>query len=67
MTLEKLLEDETLQDLTIINQKADLGRDVSSVESTETPDVVAYVSVNSLIITTAMVYKDDQEIGRAHV
>ncbi len=61
MTLEKLLEDETLQDLTIINQKADLGRDVSSVESTETPDVVAYVSVNSLIITTAMVYKDDQE------
>lgn len=61
MTLKELLEDETLKDLKVINEGAELDRTVSSVESTETPDVVSYVPVDSLIITTAMIYKDDQE------
>ena len=61
MTLKQLLDSEILGDLTVINEAADLEREVATVEQTEAPDVVSYVSENSFIITTAMVYKDDQE------
>ena len=61
MTLKEILNFEQLKDLKVINKKADLHRFVSTVESTETPDVAAYVAKDSFIITTAMIYKDDQE------
>ncbi len=61
MTLKELLHEKGLQDLKVINENADLGRIVSTVESTETPDVVDYVSKNTLLLTTAMAFKDDQE------
>lgn len=60
MTLRELLAYEQLSNLTVINEKADLDRFVSSVESTETPDVATYVAKDSFIITTAMIYKGDQ-------
>ena len=41
MILRDLLKEKTLRDLVVINEKADLDRVVSTVESTETPDVVA--------------------------
>ena len=55
MTLKSLLENESLRDLTVMNPKADLERTISTVESTETPDVISYVPVNSFIITTGMI------------
>lgn len=61
MTLKSLLENESLRDLTVMNPKADLERTISTVESTETPDVISYVPVNSFIITTGMIYKGRQE------
>ena len=60
MTLRELLAYESLSSLTVINENADLDRCVSSVESTETPDVAIYVAKESFIITTAMIYKEDQ-------
>jgi len=47
--------------LKVINIKADLYREVETIESTETPDVATYLPKNTLLITTAMVYKDNQE------
>lgn len=61
MTLKYLLENDSLKELVVINHKADLNRTVSTIESTETPDIISFVPVNCFIITTAMVYKDHQE------
>ncbi len=61
MTLRELLLEKGLQDLKVINENADLERVVSTVESTETPDIVDYVSKNTLLLTTAMAFKDNQE------
>lgn len=58
MILRELLEEKTLSDLIVINKKADLSRLVSTVESTETPDVAAYVPPHTLLLTTAMAYQD---------
>ncbi len=61
MTLRELLKTKELSDLKIINKNADLDRIVSTVESTETPDVAGYLPKNALLITTAMAYKEDQK------
>ena len=60
MILRDLLKEKTLRDLVVINEKADLDRVVSTVESTETPDVVAYVPPHTLLLTTAMAYQNCQ-------
>lgn len=60
MTLREILAIEPVKGLEVLNSYADLDRVVSTVESTETPDVNMYVAKNSFIITTGMVYKDDQ-------
>lgn len=61
MTLRELLACESLNYLRVINGNAELDRYVSSIESTETPDVVEYVAKDSFIITTAMIYKNNQQ------
>ncbi len=61
MTLKEIMSYEQLKYLTVINQNADMDRDVTTVESTETPDVAAYVAKDSFIITTAMIYKGNQD------
>ncbi|WP_461613045.1 PucR family transcriptional regulator [Clostridium sp. Marseille-QA1073] len=58
MTVFELLN---LTKLKVINTKADLYREVETIESTETPDVATYLPQNTLLITTAMVYKDNQD------
>lgn len=58
MILNDLLQEKNLRDLIVINEKADLTRVVSTVESTETPDVAAYVPPNTLLLTTAMAYQN---------
>lgn len=62
MTLKELLENDGVSGLTVLNEKADLDRTVSTIESTETPDVFSYVDANCLILTTAMIYKDNQQL-----
>lgn len=61
MTLSELLQQKKFTDLSVINKNADLDRIVSTVESSETPDIVAYVPQNTLLLTTAMSYKDSQD------
>ena len=61
MTLKCLLENNSLKDLVVMNRNADLERTVSTIESTETPDIISFVPVNCFIITTAMIYKNHQE------
>lgn len=61
MTLMELLNKEVLRDLTVINSRADLEREVGTIEQTETPDVISYVPINTFLITTAMVYQNNQD------
>lgn len=61
MTISELLKVNYFSKLKVINEKADLNREVETIESTETPDVAAYLPKNTLLITTAMAYKDNQE------
>lgn len=58
--LFNILEQERFSYLKILNNKVDLDRGVSTVDSTETPDVYNYIPPNTFLVTTAMIYKDDQ-------
>ncbi|WP_367565130.1 PucR family transcriptional regulator [Lacrimispora sp.] len=59
MTVEKLLEEPVFRNLKVLNKKADLKREIFTVESTETPDVASYLPENTLLITTGMAFKDN--------
>ena len=59
MTLEDVLKKEKGECLTLVNKNADLNRQVLTVESTENPDAFPYLEMNSIVITTAMVFKND--------
>lgn len=61
MTLQEILQKDKKSGLSVLNEKADLERVVATIESTETPDVYRYVSANSFIITTGMIYQNAQE------
>ena len=61
ITLANILQNERFSKLTLINSNADLNREVSTIESTETPDIAYYLAPNALLLTTAMVYKDNQK------
>lgn len=60
MTVGKLLEEPIFQNLKVLNKKADLRREIFTVESTETPDVASYLPENTLLITTGMAFKENQ-------
>lgn len=59
MKLGELLRQKEFQRLKVLNKNADLDREISTVESTETPDVADYLPQNTLLLTTAMAYKDN--------
>lgn len=61
MTLDNILKNERFSELTLINSNADLSREVSTIESTETPDIAKYLGPNTFLLTTAMAYKEDQK------
>lgn len=61
MTIKELLDKQRENRLKVINRYADLERKVTSIESTETPDVVSFLPEDTILITTGMTYKDDQE------
>ncbi|MDR2486458.1 MAG: PucR family transcriptional regulator ligand-binding domain-containing protein [Clostridiales Family XIII bacterium] len=61
MTLQELLSEERFAELAVINAGACLDRTITTVESTETPDVSAYIPPHSFLITTGMAFKDDPQ------
>lgn len=61
ITVEKILNNQRFTQLTVINSNADLSKEVSTIESTETPDIANYLAPNALLLTTAMAFKDNQK------
>lgn len=61
ITIRDILNNNKFSNLHLVNSEADLDREVSTIESTETPDITSYLSPNAFLLTTAMVYKDNQE------
>ncbi|EHU8827329.1 PucR family transcriptional regulator ligand-binding domain-containing protein [Enterococcus faecalis] len=48
-------------DLQLLSSHSNLTQPLESVEITKTPDVADFIPKNVMILTTAMIYKDDQE------
>lgn len=48
-------------DLQLLSSHSNLTQPLESVEITETPDVADFIPKNVMILTTAMIYKDEQE------
>ncbi|MGH1869274.1 PucR family transcriptional regulator [Enterococcus faecalis] len=48
-------------DLQLLSSHSNLTQPLENVEITETPDVADFIPKNVMILTTAMIYKDDQE------
>lgn len=61
ISVSDILNDPRFSHLKLINNEANLKRRVSTIESTETPDVYNYIPVNTFLLTTAMIYKDNQD------
>ena len=61
ITLKELLAVPRFSDLMLLTKKSDTNTPVSHIEITETPDIANYTSSNTLLLTTAMVYKDNQQ------
>src|SRR5699024_9228604 len=62
ISLKDLLETPRFSDLKLLTQPEHLGDHViDSVEITETPDVEKFIPKNVLVLSTAMVFKDNQE------
>lgn len=57
-TLQDILSVPRFNDLTLVTPNVDLEIDVINVEITETPDISNYTSSGTLLLTTAMYYKD---------
>lgn len=60
MTVGTLLKEPIFHNLKALNTKADLMREIFTVESTETPDAASYLPENTLLITTGMAFKANQ-------
>lgn len=66
-TLNELMNLPRFSDLTIASAHKDLERPVESVEITETPDIAGYIPENAIILTTAMIFKDDQSGLKSYI
>ncbi|MBG9981120.1 PucR family transcriptional regulator [Facklamia lactis] len=59
--LEQLLNTDYITDMVLLTQPDTLQNQmVSNIEITETPDVEFYISAETFILTTGMVFKDNQ-------
>ncbi|WP_414048936.1 PucR family transcriptional regulator [Macrococcus animalis] len=59
-TLKELMNKELFSGLKLINSKGDLNRKLEFVDISETPDIKEYIAENTFLLTTGMVYQDDQ-------
>lgn len=60
-TLEELLKIPRFSDLTLLTNPTDANTIVDSIEISETPDVADFIPKKIFLLTTAMVYKDNQQ------
>lgn len=60
-TLHELLQVPRFSDLKILTTQADFSHKVDSIEISETPDIAYYIPQNVFLLTTAMIYKDNQK------
>lgn len=60
ITIRKLLNQTVFSDLTLLTNEDTINKVVETIDVTETPDVANFTISNALILTTAMVFKDDQ-------
>ncbi|MGF3072429.1 PucR family transcriptional regulator [Facklamia sp. P12945] len=61
VSVEKLLTIDYLSEIKLLTDRKTIEhQEVSNVEITETPDVEFYISPETLILTTGMIFKDDQ-------
>ncbi|MDO4594658.1 MAG: helix-turn-helix domain-containing protein [Tissierellia bacterium] len=60
MLLNEILKNNKLNYLKPLTNKSSLFKEIISVESTETPDAHKYILKHSIVITTAMMFKEDQ-------
>ncbi|WP_313469723.1 PucR family transcriptional regulator ligand-binding domain-containing protein, partial [Carnobacterium sp.] len=60
-TLKELIAIPRFSSLKSLTAEHHLDHVVDSIEITETPDVAFYIPKNVFILTTAMIFKDDQE------
>lgn len=58
-TIKEILAVPRFSDLNLINNEADLTRIVDTIEISETPDMSGYLPQNTLLLTTAMAFKDN--------
>lgn len=59
--LATILNVPRFSDLTLLTPNSNINISVTSVEITETPDIANFTSSETLLLTTAMYYKDRQE------
>lgn len=60
-TLKEILDAPRFSEFKLLTPHVDIRIPVSRIEITETPDIAQYTSSNTLILTTAMYYKNQQE------
>ncbi|WP_053955191.1 PucR family transcriptional regulator [Inediibacterium massiliense] len=61
ISIKQILEIPQFSGITILNHQGDLTRPVESADISETPDIVGYLAPNTLLITTGMAFKDNQQ------
>lgn len=61
VTIKEILSLERFSNFKVINHKADLERTVTNVDITETPDVKDYTTEHTILLTTAMTFKNDPD------
>lgn len=58
-TVEKITKRPEFSYLSLLNSNADLKREISTIEITETPDVAEYLPKNTFLLTTGMAFRED--------
>ncbi|MCA9765504.1 MAG: PucR family transcriptional regulator ligand-binding domain-containing protein [Carnobacterium sp.] len=58
-TIKNILDLPSFSTIQVLNKQADLTREVYTIEISETPDVALYLPKHTLLLTTAMAFKDD--------
>ena len=61
ITLNDILQDSRFSYLKILSYDNRFNRVVQTIDSTETPDVEMYLKPKTLLLTTGMIYQDNQE------
>lgn len=59
-TVYEVLNNNRFKNLKVLNNNANLSRVISSIDTAETPDAFNYIAQNTFVITTGMIFKDNQ-------